>query len=173
MQTDAVVRDLLDYDQDIIDALFERWGRQVLNEASGINRQEIAKRVFSDPKELQWLESTLHPRVRETWKGRLAAAPKANWLVEIPLLFEKSLESEFNFTVCIHSPDALVASRMEARGFTREELDRRRRSQMPINEKMRRADYVITNAGSLEFLQEQSTRLISHLIDGWPQLASK
>lgn len=166
IQSDEVVRELLEKDNEIIEAVRQHWGDQMISESGRVDRGEVAKVVFSDPSELRWLEELLHPRVRAFWKGMLAADPAADWLVEIPLLFEKSLESEFDFTVCIHSPEDVVASRMESRGYSREELDRRRRSQLPIEEKIRRADYVITNAGSLEFLKEQTSRLINQLADG-------
>ena len=166
IQSDAVVRRLLKSDREVISVISKRWGEQILLTSGGVDRSAVAKIVFSDPDELKWLEALLHPTVRETWQSQLASEPDANWLVEIPLLFEKNLESGFDFTVCIHGPEDVVSSRMESRGYSREELDRRRRSQLPIEEKIRRADYVITNAGSLEFLKEQTTRLIEQLING-------
>jgi dephospho-CoA kinase len=84
--------------------------------------------------------------------------------VELPLLFEKSLENAFDLTVCVSSPPDVVESRMAARGYTGEEVERRRQRQMPLEEKMRLADHVITNAGSLEFLELQTGRLIAQII---------
>jgi dephospho-CoA kinase len=46
----------------------------------------------------------LHPLVRESWLASIDQAPDANWLVEIPLLFEKRLETRFDLTVCVVSP---------------------------------------------------------------------
>jgi dephospho-CoA kinase len=161
IESDAVVRELLSRDAELIQAITTRWGDRCKSESEGIDRKVVGQIVFGDSSELKWLEGQLHPRVRKVWKGEIAKYPDKNVLVEIPLLFEKSLESEFDFTVCVHSPEAVVESRMQARGYTREELARRRSHQMPIEEKIRRADFVVTNAGHLEFLNQQIARLIA------------
>lgn len=159
IRSDAIVRQLLSGDADLIQRLADRWGQSCLLASGGIDRKAVSSIVFADASELKWLEAQLHPRVRRAWKQQIEAAPKADVVVEIPLLFEKRLESSFDFTVCVHSPESLVDSRMEARGYTKEELTRRRSYQMPIEEKMRRADFVITNAGNPEFLNQQTAHL--------------
>ena len=88
-------------------------------------------------------------------------APEVHWLVEIPLLFEKRLETEFDLIVCVTSPPDVVESRMVHRGYSGGEIEQRRHRQMPLEEKARRADCVISNAGSLEFLKQQTKRLIA------------
>lgn len=161
IRSDAIVRQLLEDDADLIRILTDHWGKRCLGPSGAIDRKAVGQIVFADAAELKWLEAQLHPRVRKTWKKQIEEHPEADILVEIPLLFEKRLESNFNFTVCIHSPEDLVDVRMEARGYSKEELARRRIHQMPIEEKIRRADFVITNAGSLEFLNQQTAHLFS------------
>ena len=158
-----MVRDLLTRDADVIARLRERWGESVFGADGAIDRGAVAARVFEDGAELAWLESVLHPRVREGWKSALAASPMAEWLVEIPLLFEKKLESEFDYTVCVFCPRAEVARRMRGRGFSDEEIERRRCRQLPLSEKIEHADFVVSNAGTFEFLQHQCVRLIERL----------
>jgi dephospho-CoA kinase len=165
VESDQVVRELLDHDAGIQGALRQRWGAEIFLTDGTTDRAKIAGQVFQNEAELRWLEALLHPRVREVWQGAIEAEPGADWLIEIPLLFEKSLETVFDFTVCISSPPAVVESRMAARGYTAEEVDRRRQRQMPLEEKMRRADFVITNAGSLEFLEQQTGRLIAQITE--------
>ncbi|MFW5873982.1 MAG: dephospho-CoA kinase [Verrucomicrobiota bacterium] len=165
VESDEVVRDLLREDPAVREALRGRWGGRVFTDGGETDRKAIAAIVFGDEDELSWLESLLHPRVRKVWTGRLAASPGADWLVEIPLLFEKRLETEFDFTVCVSSPDAVVDARMGGRGFSGEEIERRRRKQLPLEAKRIRADYVISNAGSLQFLKRQTTQLIEDLRD--------
>ncbi|MEM8868137.1 MAG: dephospho-CoA kinase, partial [Verrucomicrobiota bacterium] len=87
----------------------------------------------------------------------------AAWLVEIPLLFEKSLESQFDCVVCVHSPEWIVDQRMSERGYSAEDVQQRRRRQMPTSEKIDRSDYALTNAGTLEFLEKQTKRLSQQL----------
>lgn len=163
VEADAVVRELLAGDADVRVALRRRWGGAVFTQDGGVDRKALAKQVFGDREALKWLESLLHPRVRAHWEGALAADPNAHWLVEIPLLFEKRLETRFNLTVCVASPPDVVESRMLVRAYTGAEIAQRRERQMPLEEKVKRADRLISNAGSLDFLKRQTTRLIGQL----------
>jgi len=163
LESDQIVREILADDPEVQRALQGRWGESVLLAGGGVNRRSVAERVFSDEVELRWLEELLHPRVRDAWQSAVNAAPDLKWLVEIPLLFEKSLETAFDLTVCIASPPDVVETRMSGRGYTGAEVECRRRRQMPLKDKIRLADHLITNAGSLEFLEHQTKRLIAHI----------
>ena len=162
VDSDAVVRELLATDASVQAHLRSRWGETVFADGA-VDRTALAKRVFSHEGDLKWLEELLHPLVRESWLASIAQAPNANWLVEIPLLFEKRLETRFDLTVCVVSPPYVAADRMVARAYTEEQIEQRRKQQMPLEEKMELADYLISNAGSLEFLKQQTTRLIKQI----------
>jgi dephospho-CoA kinase len=162
IESDAVVRDLLETDAAVQSQLRERWGDVVFADDQ-VDRRAVAARVFGDEYELKWLETLLHPLVNASWLATVAQAPEALWLVEIPLLFEKRLETRFDLTVCVSSPPDVVQDRMVARGYTGAEVAERRERQMPLEDKIARADYLISNAGSLEFLKQQTTRLIEQI----------
>ncbi|MEM1221630.1 MAG: dephospho-CoA kinase [Verrucomicrobiota bacterium] len=163
LESDAIVRDLLSCDPEVIAAIRTRWGESVFSDLDQIDRKALAKIVFASKEDLRWLESLLHPKVRKIWTAALANDPDAKWLVEIPLLFEKSLESEFDFVVSVVSPAQLVEQRMADRGYSKVEVSQRRSRQIPLEKKARLADYVITNSGNLEFLEKQTTRLSHQL----------
>ncbi len=156
-----MVRDLFTNSSEVRDALRERWGDAVFSSTGAVERKAVAAIVFKDDAQLEWLERLLHPLVRAFWVDALSAEPDVNWLVEIPLLFEKRLETEFDLTVCVISPPDVVESRMVRRGYSGAELAQRRSRQMPLDDKAKRADRVISNAGSLEFLKQQTKRLIA------------
>ncbi|MDQ8205946.1 dephospho-CoA kinase [Coraliomargarita sp. SDUM461003] len=162
IESDAVVRELLASDAIVHEQLRAHWGDAVFN-AGTVDRRAVAARVFQDSSELKWLEDLLHPLVRAHWQAAIEQAPGALWLVEIPLLFEKRLETLFDLTVCVASPPDVVQERMVARGYTGAEVAQRRERQMPLEEKIERADHLISNAGSLEFLKRQTTRLIEQI----------
>lgn len=163
IESDTVVRELLAGSGEVRSALRERWADVVFSDSGEVDRKAIAKIVFNDESELQWLENLLHPLVRAAWQEALFAEPESNWLVEIPLLFEKRLETEFDLTVCVTSPPDVVEARMVRRGYTGTEVEQRRSRQMPLLDKALRADHIISNAGSLEFLKRQTRRLISEI----------
>jgi len=162
VDSDAVVRELLATDASVQAQLRSRWGEAVFADGA-VDRGVVAKRAFSQEGDLKWLEELLHPLVRKSWLASIDQAPGANWLVEIPLLFEKRLETLFDLTVCISSPSDVVADRMVTRAYTEAQIEQRRKQQMPLEEKIERADYLISNAGSLEFLKQQTTRLIEQI----------
>ena len=162
VDSDAVVRELMATDTEVQAQLRSRWGEEVFADGVVV-RGAVAKRVFGHEGDLKWLEELLHPLVRKSWLASIDRAPEANWLVEIPLLFEKRLETFFDLTVCVICPPNVVADRMVARTYTDEQIEQRRKQQMPLEEKIERADFLISNAGSLEFLKQQTTRLIEQI----------
>ncbi|PXA03232.1 dephospho-CoA kinase [Coraliomargarita sinensis] len=163
LESDQIVADILSGDAAVHAALRERWGDKIFSDDGQVNRRAIAEKVFQDEEELSWLEQLLHPLVRKFWQESVQADPQSDWLVEIPLMFEKRLETAFDLVVCVASPPDVVETRMVARGYTGEEIERRRQRQMPLDEKIRLADHVITNAGNLEFLENQTKRLIGQI----------
>ena len=162
VDSDAVVRELLATDAEVQARLRSRWGGAVFADGA-VDRGALAKCVFRHEGDLKWLEELLHPLVRESWLALIDQAPDSNWLVEIPLLFEKRLEIHFDLTVCVSSPPDVVADRMVVRAYSEAQIEQRRKQQMPLEEKIERADFLISNAGSLEFLKQQTTRLIEQI----------
>lgn len=147
--SDEVVHELLRGDPDVRRALVERFGPDVIGD-DGADRAAIARVVFDDPQELQWLEQLLHPRVVEehsTWQRELAAAPDPPrvTVTEVPLLYETGGEKRFDRVVVITAP-------AEVRAARRPVDDERERRLLPDDEKVRRADYTYVNDGTLEEL---------------------
>ena len=132
MNTDEIVLGLLADDVQVHAALRERSGDAVFTVDVVVDRKAIAALVFTDKTELSWLEDLLHPKVRQSWKLAIQQLPARNWLVEIPLLFEKRLETEFDLIVCVTSSPEIVERRMVHRGYTQEEIEQRRNRQMPL-----------------------------------------
>lgn len=163
IDADEIVRRLLQEDADVIRAVRAALGPGVMDGRGALDRRRIATLVFEDSGALQRLEDILHPRVRATWQAAVAEPGAGNWVVEIPLLFEKGLEKEFDFTVCVASDPHVQAERLASRGLSPQEASRRMARQLPLVQKIERADFVITNNGSLAFLRDQVTRLVEHL----------
>lgn len=162
ISADAIVHDLLD-DDEVRDKLRARWGDRIAA-GGAIDRATIAGVVFSDPEELSWLESLLHPLVRarlrawaEGLNGDLEVA-----VAEIPLLFEGTTASMFDATIAISAPDHLRSERAAARGSG--EIEARDERQMSQQEKARLATYAIDNGGSVAELEAE----LSQVFEGLP-----
>jgi dephospho-CoA kinase len=124
-----------------------------------VDRGRVGAIVFESPEELAWLESVLHPLVGERvarWRAAVGL-DVALAVVEVPLLFETAMEGAFDATVAVVAADETRASRAGLRGT--ELLEARSERQLPQPEKAARADYVITNDGSLEDLERQVSEL--------------
>jgi len=157
---DVVVKHLLAEDVAVRAALCECWGDAVLGVDGNIDRASVAAIVFENKEALVWLESLLHPRVRAYWQARVEEDSSARWVIEVPLLFENSLEKFFNFTVCVSCSPTTQLERLSRKGISAEEARARMANQLPIEEKVKQADYVLFNDGEESFLAEQVERLI-------------
>jgi dephospho-CoA kinase len=116
----------------------------------GTDRAAIARVVFADRAELEWLEELLHPKVvREylAWRdelGRRSDPPRVA-VVEVPLLYETGGDARFDVVVVVTAPQALREERRPA-------ADTRASRLLSDEEKASRADHVFVNDGSLEEL---------------------
>jgi dephospho-CoA kinase len=143
------VHRLLREDPDVHRALAERFGTQVVGE-DGADRGAIARIVFEDPAALGWLEQLLHPRVAAAqlaWRDELARSsePPRVTVAEVPLLYEAGADKRFDVVLVITAPP-------DVRSARRVVEDRREERLLPESEKVRRADYVYENDGTLEEL---------------------
>lgn len=142
------------------------FGLGILNDVQEIDRKKLGALVFRNKKLLSQLESILHPLIREE-----VAQKKAQWeregktiaFYDVPLLFEKNMESLFDEIVLVYAPEALVKERVQKRsGLTVEEVHQRLLAQIPIEQKKKRAHYVVDNSQGLEHLNaELDTYLLS------------
>jgi dephospho-CoA kinase len=163
LDSDAIVRTVLLLDQEVIAAIREHFGGGVLTEAGRVDRGQVARRVFADEAALRWLEDLLHPRLFVYWRASFAAQPEKPWVVEVPLLFEKSLQNWFDFTVGVTSHPAVQLARLEQRGLPRPLARQRISMQLPLAQKIELVDFVLLNDGSPDFLREQVAKLINLL----------
>lgn len=172
--TDRIVKEEVLTDPAVVEAAAARWGHSVLakSETGGfaeyvsppsLDRARIAGLVFRDAEERLWWESVVHPRVGALWRGRVAALPEAEWVIEIPLLYEARLEKGFDFIVCVGANPSTQLARAVARGMTQAQAGLRIASQLPLATKLYSAHAVLWNDGSREFLRAQVETLATSL----------
>jgi dephospho-CoA kinase len=135
--------------------LVSAFGHGILDSAGRIDRKKLGPMVFADPPKLQKLNSIVHPRIIERI-GQLAAMhcaenPEAVVIVDAALIFETGIPGRFVKTIAAWCrPEQQAERLMTKAGLNRQEADRRIASQMPADEKRRRADFVIDCSGTLE-----------------------
>jgi dephospho-CoA kinase len=146
-------------------AVQQRWGQGFYHADGSPDRPRIAAKVFAERAELDFLESLVHPLVADLRREAVADASRS-YVVEIPLLFEKQLAPEFDRIVCVACSDSVRLQRLQSRGLSPEESERRIKMQMPVGQKVKNSDYVLWNDGDLPSLQRQVDRLVMQLAAG-------
>lgn len=164
ISSDEVVQDLL-ATPELTRGLVERWGEEVAPRGN-VDQRRVAEIVFSDPAELQWLESELHPRVGERIRDWAAEHRERLRVAEVPLLFEAGMEGAFDATICVVADEEVRRGRAEREGKAL--LDGREERQLSQKEKAARADHVVRNDGSVEQLERSLAAVIERLESGQP-----
>ncbi len=147
---------------DIVGRLVARWGRACLGPDGLPDRAWIGRRVFGAPDELAFLEGILHPEVARL-RAAAVADPQRHHVVEIPLLFEKGLQAQYDCVICVACSDEVRLARLEQRGLSRDDAMARINSQMPVVDKVAKSDYVLWNDGDRAALEAQVRRLVDQL----------
>jgi dephospho-CoA kinase len=164
LSTDAVVHELYG-EPEVRDAVVGRWGPDVAPGGEA-DRAAIARAAFASDEDRAWLEGLVWPRVGAriaAWREILDTrepAPVAA-VIEVPLLFEASMEGAFDATIAVVADEAVREARAGARGHAA--LDERSARQLPQDEKVRRATYSVVNDGSLEELEEKLSAILANL----------
>lgn len=144
----------------------DRFGPDAIGPDGGLLREEMARRIFGDEESRKALEAILHPKIRASWKAeakRWRDERRAGGAVQIPLLFETAAENEFDAIVCLACSREIQKDRLKNRGWDEAQIARRIASQIPIEEKIDRADFVVWNESGLNELGEQLDRILREL----------
>ena len=148
--------------------IVRHFGFEILDPQGEIDRKRLGAIVFSEPRELRYLNSIVHPRVIERVE-QLATAyhlqdSRAVVLVEAALHYEAGIADRFTkMIVAWCRPEQQLERLIAKTRLPREEAERRIAVQMPAEEKRRRADYVIDCSGDLEETRAQVGELFLKL----------
>ena len=140
------------------------FGAQVFSTAGHLNRAKLRAIVFGNATKKRALERILHPRIRRQW--RTEAKEHRNsprfFFADIPLLYETGGESLCDRVVLVACSQKLQLARLRKRMSVRSaEAKQMINSQMPLEEKMKRADHVVWNNGDRTSLMEQARFLVA------------
>jgi dephospho-CoA kinase len=150
--------------------IVEHFGKSVLNEDLTVDRQKLADIVFSDKRKLAKLNRIVHPWVFEEDEritGEIRSHdPDALIVKDIPLLFEVARHISVDKIVVVSASEQTQLRRLEEKGISREDARNRIRSQLPLDKKIKSADFVINNDGGPEETRRQVENIYSLLTRG-------
>lgn len=146
-----------------INAIASLLGHHVIKDQGELDKGRIASIIFDDSEKRKQVESIIHPLVFDEADKiyKQAQKKKLNPLVvfEVPLLFERGYEKHFDKTILVYCTKEITIKRLIAKGFSKEESLKRIRVQMPLEEKVKKADYIIDNSFSVENTKKQIEKL--------------
>lgn len=155
LDSDQVAHELLAGDPAVREAIRSRFGPSVFTDGT-VNRRALGSVVFTDEHARKDLEAILHPRIRIRTDEWLAAQPSSQpAAVIIPLLYEVGRDRDFPLVACVACSPEVQHQRLRQRGWTEQEIQRRLAAQLPVEEKIKRAQVVIWNDGSKEAQADQ------------------
>jgi dephospho-CoA kinase len=149
-------------------AIAHRYGTALIHPDGTLNRGRLGEIVFNHPAEKTWLEQQIHPVVRRCFGQAMAELSQAPVVVQvIPLLFEANLTDQVSETWVVTCPLDTQRQRLMARNrLSAEQAEARIQSQMPLAEKVARADVVIDNSADLPTLFGRVDQALQHCPQG-------
>ena len=160
LDADDVAHRLYVPGQPAYEPLIGRWGRAILAADGTIDRRRVAELVFREPAELSWLNSVIHPLVREEIRRQSAGR---SCFCAIPLFYECGWNDQADAVIAVWCTAADQDRRLRARGWSREEIKRRCGSQLSMDRKLELAQYAIITSCSWDCLDQQCRRLCRRL----------
>jgi dephospho-CoA kinase len=129
-----------------------------------LDRRRLAQIVFSSLKDRRRLESVLHPRVRRECRLTLRRQKAEIAVCDVPLLYETGNRYGFKKVIVVDAPLGVRLKRLKGRGFSPAEAQARIKAQWPLSKKVKKADFVIRNGGSIQKTKAQVDRIWADLI---------
>jgi dephospho-CoA kinase len=142
------------------DGIVQEFGRNILDDEGRISRRKLSGIVWNDPERLEKLNRLVHPPVREREERRMAeiaqADPQAIAVVEAAILVETGRYKSFDRLIVVTcSAEQQMERALERGSYSREEILARLSRQLPLEDKLRVADYVVDTSGPKENTLEQ------------------
>jgi dephospho-CoA kinase len=145
--------------------IIEEFGREVLLENEEIDRQRLGSIIFHQAEKRQILNGITHPEVRKRMMDQVEIAKKNGEevvVLDIPLLFESKLTYMVDKTILVYVDDEIQLQRLiERNNLSVEDARARIRSQMPLSDKLKLADAVIDNNGSITDSKKQLNEILT------------
>ena len=166
---DIIAKNILE-SEEVKEEIKEKLGKEFINlQTNKINRELLKKEVFNNPLKLCVLNEIVHPKVANEYKKLYNQFKKDNEVVifDVPLLFEVNLDSYCNKVIVVDIDPKIQIERIKIRDKIDETLIKKIISaQMSREEKIKKADIIIENNGSLEELKKLVKKIIEDIERG-------
>jgi dephospho-CoA kinase len=161
IQADELGHQVIEPGAEAYDAIVREFGHEILDEGGVINRRRLAAQVFGRPERLKALNALVHPPVRARAKKReeefAAREPRGIAVTEAAILIETGSYRDYaRLIIAVCGEEQQIERAIARDHLTREEVLDRLSRQMPLEEKVKYADYIINTSGTKEHTLEQT-----------------
>jgi dephospho-CoA kinase len=166
VDADVLAREVVTPGSPALAAIRRRFGPDAVRRDGTMDRIRVGQIVFKDKRARLDLEAIIHPAVIKAIQDFFNALPKRTpfAVADIPLVFETGREKEFDAIVVVACPREMQLQRlMERNKLSKADAEKRLAAQLPIDQKVKKATYVINNAGTFEETDAQVDELIKKL----------
>ena len=168
IDADVLARDVVAPGAPALAMIAAEFGRDVVAADGTLDRKKLGAIVFADPAKRKRLEQITHPAIRERCAQRVAELVERGFaglvFYDAAILIESLNHPSMDTIVVVATDDATQRARLVARdGIDVAEAERRIRSQMPVAEKVKLANYVIDNSGDRAATEAQLDRVLRAL----------
>jgi len=169
ISADEIASRLSDHDENVKNRILKTFGKEVYFKNGLLNRKRVADLVFQHESLRKKLNAILHPQVFraiEAQVQKLSDSRRSPYVViEAALIYETGMDERLDYTIVVDAREDTRIKRVMARdGCTRKEVLDRIHSQMPVEKKLKKADFVIGNERSRSELMPK-VKLIDSLLD--------
>ena len=169
IDTDEIVRNILKTKNQVTQKIQNEFDGSIISNKTDeyINRKALAHLIFNDDLKRKKLESIVHPevdRVLNCFILQNKSEDVTAVVVLIPLLFECGLENFYNEIWCITCNSTTQSERLLKKGFTPEEIKLRIDSQLPIDIKAKKSNFIIDNSGTINETKQQVISRLKELV---------
>jgi dephospho-CoA kinase len=163
LDADLIVGEILK-EEAVLVGIRRLLGNGVFGEDGGLIKERVSERIFRDESLRHALEDIIHPRVFERMDEILSAREEKVAVIEGTLIYERGYEGRFDKMIVVWTDEDAALGRLQASGISIEDARRRLYCQMPVEEKKKKADFVINNSGTPEETKRQVGLIYKELL---------
>jgi len=170
IDADKIAREVVEPQKPAWLEIVEFFGKDIVNKDRTINRKRLGEIVFNDPLKKRKLEEIVHPRVIEEenrmLKEYLKIKPDGIVIIDAALLIEAGSHKRVDKLIVVYADKETQTKRlMERDGLSRTDAEKKIASQLPLDKKVKMADFVIDNSKGIEETQRQTIDIFNKLRD--------
>src|SRR3989344_3759015 len=144
--------------------ILQDFGNKILDKNKNIDRKKLGSIVFNDVTKLKKLDSIMHPMIINEIKNKIkkikmVCGNKTKIIIDAPLLLETEAKNLVDKIIVVKTDKKMILQRLNKK-FSTEKIEKILNAQMPLNKKMKYADFIIDNNKDFKYLEKQVKNIL-------------